>query len=49
MLARSWGVTLEKLKADMQKRNALAQVREDVVLNKTLVWLRDQAAVSVKA
>lgn len=48
MLARSWGVALDKLKADMQKRNALPQVREDVLLNKTLVWLRDQAQVSLK-
>ncbi len=49
MLARSWGVALEKLKADMQKRDALPQVREDVILNKTLSWLRDQATVTVKA
>lgn len=49
MLARSWGVALEKVKADMQKRNAIGQVREDVILNKTLVWLRDQAAVTVKS
>lgn len=49
MLARSWGVALEKLRVDMQKRNAMHQVREDVLLNKTLVWLRDQATVTVKA
>jgi trigger factor len=49
MLARSWGVALEKLKADMHKRNALPQVREDVMLNKTLVWLRDQAKVTTKS
>ena len=49
MLARSWGVTLEKLKTDMHKRNALPQVREDVLLNKTLVWLRDQAKVTTKS
>lgn len=49
MLARSWGVALDKLKADMQKRNALTQVREDVILNKTLAWLRDQAKVTTKA
>jgi trigger factor len=49
MLARSWGVALEKLKADMHKRNALPQVREDVLLNKTLVWLRDQAKVTTKS
>lgn len=49
MLARSWGVALDKLKADMQKRNALPQVREDVLLNKTLVWLRDQAKISAKS
>lgn len=49
MLARSWGVALDKLKADMHKRNALPQVREDVLLNKTLVWLRDQAKVTTKS
>ena len=49
MLARSWGVALEKVKADLQKRNALSQVREDVILGKTLEWLREQASVTVKA
>ena len=49
MLARSWGVALEKLRTDMQKKNALNQVQEDVILNKTLVWLRDQAAVTIKS
>lgn len=44
-LARSWGVPADRLRADMEKRNALGQVRDDVLLNKTLSWLLEQAEV----
>lgn len=48
-LARSWRMKLEDVVADLKKRNAMPQVREDVLLSKALVWLREQAAVTLKA
>lgn len=44
-LARGWGVPPERLRADLEKKNALGQVRDDVLLSKTLTWLVDHAEV----
>ncbi len=49
MLARSWRMPLEQLKADLKKRDGMGQLREDVLLSKALAWLRDQAVVSTPA
>lgn len=48
-LSQSWGVPLDRLKADMEKRNAMGQVRDDVLLSKTLTWLLEQAEVTAGA
>lgn len=45
-LARSWGVPMDRLRADFEKKNAMGQVRDDVLLSKTLTWLLEQAEVS---
>jgi trigger factor len=44
-LARGWGVPPDRLRADLEKKNALGQVRDDVLLSKTLTWLVDHAEV----
>lgn len=44
-LARGWGVPPERLRADLEKKNALGQVRDDVLLGKTLAWLVEHAEV----
>ena len=45
-LAAGWGVPFERLKADMQKRNALGQVRDDVMMNKVLARVMELASIT---
>lgn len=45
-LAAGWGVPADKLRADMEKREALGQVREEVLMNKVLSRLLEQAVIS---
>lgn len=45
-LAASWGVPHDRLRADFEKRNALGQVRDDVLMNKVLSQLLSEAAIT---
>ncbi|HMP75911.1 MAG TPA: trigger factor [Kiritimatiellia bacterium] len=45
-LAASWGVPFDRLKADMQKRNALGQVRDDVLMSKVLARVMELASIT---
>ncbi len=45
-LAAGWGVPADKLRADMEKREALGQVREEVLMNKVLSRLLEQAVIT---
>lgn len=48
-LAAGWGVPADRLRADMEKRNALGQVRDDVLMNKVLGRLLEAAAITEEA
>lgn len=47
-LAASWGVPADRLRADMEKREALGQVREEVLMSKVLSRLLEQAVISTR-
>lgn len=45
-LAAGWGVPAERLRADMEKRNAMGQVRDDVLAGKVLDLLLEKASIT---
>lgn len=45
-LARSWGMPPERVKADLEKKNGMQRVRDDVLLSKTLEWVHGKASIA---